>query len=60
VLALELEGEVICQMATLVITTHKPESVGIPNLEGPKVENTLHFTSDLRRPKGRIDSIPRY
>jgi hypothetical protein len=41
VLALELKGKVICQMATLVVTTHEPESVGVPDLEGPEVENTL-------------------
>ena len=45
VLALKLEGEVVGQMATLVITTHEPEGVGVPNLEGPKVENTLHIMS---------------
>lgn len=46
VLALKLEGEVVGQMATLVVTTHKPEGVGVPNLEGPEVENTLHVMSD--------------
>lgn len=45
VLALKLEGEVVGQMATLVITTHEPEGVGVPNLEGPEVENTLHIMS---------------
>jgi hypothetical protein len=58
VLALELKGKVICQMATLVVTTHEPESVGVPDLESPKVENTLHIMSDLRRPEGRVESIP--
>ena len=48
VLALELEGEVIGQMATLVVTTHEPEGVGVPNLETPEVENTLHVMSDWR------------
>jgi hypothetical protein len=60
VLALKLEGKVICQMATLVVTTHEPESVGVPDLESPKVENTLHITSDLRRPEGRVGDVPRY
>jgi hypothetical protein len=60
VLALELEGEVICQMATLVVTTHKPKSVGVPDLESPEVKNALHTMSDLRRPTGRVGDIPRY
>jgi hypothetical protein len=60
VLALELEGEVICQMATLVVTTHEPESVGVPDLESPKIENTLHIMSVLRSPEGRVGDIPRY
>jgi hypothetical protein len=60
VLALQLEGKVIGQMATLVVTTHEPESVGVPNLESPKIENTLYVMSDWRRPAGRRESIPRY
>ena len=46
VLALKLEGEVVGQMATLVVTTHEPEGVGVPDLEGPEVENTLRIMSD--------------
>jgi hypothetical protein len=60
VLALQLEGEVIGQMATLVVTTHEPESVGVPDLESPEVENTLYIMSDWRSPKGRWKTIPRY
>jgi hypothetical protein len=60
VLALQLEGKVIGQMATLVVTTHEPESVGVPDLESPEVENTLHIMSDWRSPEGRRESIPRY
>jgi len=51
VLALELEGEVVGQMATLVVTTHEPESVGVPDLKTPKVEDTLHILSARRSPK---------
>ena len=54
VLALKLEGEVIGQMATLVITTHEPESVGVPDLETPKVENTLQIMSDWRVHEGSL------
>ena len=32
VLALELKGEVICQVAALVVTAEEPQGVGIPNL----------------------------
>ena len=60
VLALKLEGEVVCQMTTLVVTTHKPEGVGVPDLETPEVKNTLHIMSDWRSLKGRWESIPRY
>lgn len=54
VLALELEGEVISQMATLMVTTHEPESVGVPDLETPKVEDTLHIMSDWRIHRGTL------
>lgn len=37
----KLEGEVIRQMSTLVITTKQEECVGVPNLERPQVEYTL-------------------
>jgi hypothetical protein len=59
-LALKLESEVIREMATLVVTTHEPESVGVPDLETPEVENTLHIMSDWRSPKEQWKSIPRY
>lgn len=59
-LALQLEGEVISQMATFVVTAHKPESVGIPDLEGPEVENTLHIMSDQERPRAGGKSVPQY
>lgn len=48
VLALKLEGEVIGQMATFMVTAHEPESVGVPDFESPEVENTLHIMSDRR------------
>lgn len=41
VLALEFEGEVVCQMPALVVSSQQPERVGVPNLERPEVENTL-------------------
>lgn len=42
VLTLQLEGEIISQMATLVVTTKKPQAVWIPDLQGPEVEHTLN------------------
>lgn len=47
VLALKLEGEVIRQVATLVITAQQPERIGIPDLQRPKVQNTLQ---DCQKP----------
>lgn len=60
VLALKLEGEVIGQMATFVVTAHEPESVRVPDLEGPEVENTLHIMSDRRGPERAGMGIPQY
>ena len=40
-LTLELEGEVVCEMATLVVSSQQPERVGVPDLQGPEVEDTL-------------------
>lgn len=45
VLALELEGKVICQVTALVVPAEKEEGIGVPNLEGPQVENTLALGS---------------
>lgn len=40
-LTLELEGEVVSQMATLVVASQKPQCLGVVDLEGPQVENTF-------------------
>jgi hypothetical protein len=37
------ESEVISQMTTFMITPKKPEGVGIPNFERPKVKDTLYL-----------------
>jgi hypothetical protein len=37
VLALEFEREIVCQMAALMVPTEEPQSVWIPNLQGPQV-----------------------
>ena len=42
VLTLQLEGEVISQMATLVVTTQKPQAVWVPDLQRPEVKHTLN------------------
>lgn len=42
VLALQLEGEVIGQMATLVVSAEKPKSLRIVNLERPEVEHAFY------------------
>lgn len=41
-LALQLKGEVIGQVATLVIAAEKPQGVGVVDLEGPEVKDTLY------------------
>lgn len=40
-LALELEGEVIGQMATFVVPAQQPESLGIVYLERPQVQDAF-------------------
>lgn len=42
VLTLQFEGEVICQMPALVVTSQQPQRIRVPDLQGPEVENTLH------------------
>lgn len=44
VLAFQFEGEVICQMPAFVVSTKKPESVGIPYLQRPEVEDALQWS----------------
>lgn len=38
---LQFEGEAICQLSTLVVTTKEEECGGIPDLERPQTEHTL-------------------
>lgn len=42
VLAFKLEGEVVGQVATFVVSSQQPERLGVVNLETPEVENTLY------------------
>lgn len=59
-LAFELEGEIVCQMPALMISSQEPQGVGIPNLEGPEVEHTLDYvsaTSDTMRDNARLTSM---
>jgi hypothetical protein len=41
VLAFELECEIVGQMATFVVASEQPESIWIPDLEGPEVQHAL-------------------
>lgn len=41
VLALQLEGEVVSQVATLVVASQQPQCLGVVNLERPQVENAF-------------------
>ena len=44
-LALELEGKIVSQMSALVVSAHQPQSVRIPYLQSPEVENALYLVS---------------
>lgn len=66
VFTLQLEREVVCQVATLVVTPQQPKRVGIPDLQSPEIQNALRpkisFLDDTRsteiRPnKGEPTSI---
>ena len=48
VLALQLEGKVICQMSALVVAAQKPEGVWIPDLQAPDIQHTLEYVSRSR------------
>lgn len=41
VLALELEGEVVGEMSTFMVSPEQEERVGVPYFEGPEIENAL-------------------
>lgn len=45
VLALQLEGEIVGQVAALVVTAKQVQCFRVPNFEGPEVEHALigHF-----------------
>lgn len=47
-LAFELEGEVIGQMPALVVSAEQPERVGVPDLQGPQVQDTLVLSASAR------------
>jgi len=40
-LTLKLEGEVIGQMPTFVVTTQEEQCIGVPDLERPQVKHAL-------------------
>jgi hypothetical protein len=40
-LTLEFEGEVICEMATFVVSAQQEQGIGVPYLETPQVEHAL-------------------
>ena len=45
VLALQLESKVISQMTALVVSAQQPQCVGIPDLQGPEVQNALQMSA---------------
>lgn len=58
-LALKLEGEVICKMPAFVISAEQPKGVRIPDLERPEVENTLSPRLANASPSTQV-SVPLY
>lgn len=58
VLALQLEREIIGQVATLVVAAQEPKGVRVPDLQTPKVEHTL--SKSAKYPVSTWDAIPRY
>ncbi len=45
VLAFELEGEVVGQVAAFMVASEEPEGIGIPDLERPKVQHALEVSA---------------
>lgn len=45
VLALQLEGEVVCQMPTFVVASQEPKCIGVPYLQSPEIEHALAVIS---------------
>jgi hypothetical protein len=50
-LTFKLESEVICQVATFMITSQQKQRIGVPNLEGPQIKNAL------KAEKGKISRL---
>lgn len=51
-LTLQLEGEVISQMTTLVVSSEQPKRIRVPDLQRPEVQNAL-------RPSTICHMVPR-
>ncbi len=45
VLTFELKGEIVGQVATLVVSSKQPQRLRVPNLQRPQVENTLNSSA---------------
>lgn len=58
VLTFELECEVVCQMATFVVTTEQPQRVRIPDLQRPQVQYALLGLAYAHHPL--LPLIPQY
>lgn len=41
VFTLQLEGEIVRQMAALMVSAQQPKGLWVPNLQRPEIENTL-------------------
>ena len=53
VLTLQLEGEVISQMTTFVVSSEQPKRIGVPNLQRPQVQNALQLSTFATWCRGR-------
>jgi hypothetical protein len=43
VFTFQLEGKIVCQVSAFMISPQQPETVGIPDLERPEIEDALEI-----------------
>lgn len=56
-LTLKLEGEVVSQVPAFMIASQKEDGIGVPDLERPQVEDTLHRQDELPRKHQQVASL---
>jgi len=46
ILTLCFESKVVCQMSALMVSTEQEQRVGIPDLQGPEIQDALILRKD--------------